>query len=559
MARGPADEQTPVPDRASFRRLQRYLAGRSAVLLLFLGIAAVLWLRGGELPLLPGWFSGATAAAFAFTLASALLLQRRKGLEFLSKLQPAWDVAYATCLVYLSGGALSPLSGIYPLVILGGAILFSRAGALVLAGSCSIAYGLLVDLQLYGLIDPPNSVQLSGPDGPDLVSHLAFTIAAFGAVSLLAGFLAEELRKTDRRLEQVEAEFLDLEHLKESILDSMPSGLVALDSRGREAFHNRAAEELLRKAGLRLEPKMALGNTFELEAGARKEAVFDGGRMVLGYTVSPLFDREGRARGSILVFQDLTQVKRLEGDLRRADRLAAVGRLAAGLAHEIRNPLAALSGSTEVLRENLQPGEEDEQLFRIVLRETERLNRLVTDFLHYARPERVERAEVDLQSFVEEVALFFLQGEGKDGFALENRVPAGTTLTADRAQLEQIFLNLFRNSKEASRRAVRVTVEARPEPPSVCLSVRDDGPGLAPEVAARAFEPFYSTKDGGTGLGLATVHRLVESHGGAVSLESNPGEGTEVRFRFPARGSDEQSAISWVHREPGGSGLKVES
>lgn len=525
---------TAALSSASSRRLQGYLAGRCAVLCTVIALATAFWVRRGEFPLAPEWFFGLTAGAFGFTLASAAVLRRRWHIEGLARVQPLWDTAYATGLVYISGGALSPLASLYQLVVIGGAILFSRSGAVLLAGACSVAYGLLVDLQFYGVLGPPNALPIGVPGGSDLVLHLLFTIASLFAVALLTGFLAEELRRAGRRLAQVEAEFLDLEHLKDSILRSLPSGLVALDEEDRELFHNRAAEELLLRAGVRLDSRKLLEDVFERGEGGRKEVVLEGGKVVLGYTVSPLFNREGQARGNILIFQDLTQVKRLENELRRADRLAAVGRLAAGLAHEIRNPLASLSGSVEVLGQNLNPAGEDGELFRIVLRETARLNRLVTDFLHYARPDRGRRSEVELRSLVDEVAFFFLQGEGKEGFQLTNLIPGGTTMTADRGQLEQLFLNLFRNSVEACADGIKVTVDARQEQAgAVSLLVRDDGPGLSREVSARAFEPFYSTKQNGTGLGLATVHRIVENHGGSVRLESEAGQGTSFHFSFP--------------------------
>jgi two-component system sensor histidine kinase PilS (NtrC family) len=279
---------------------------------------------------------------------------------------------------------------------------------------------------------------------------------------------------------------------------------------------------------------MDFGSLFDLSPRERSEALFQGGRVAFGYAVSALVDRKGEARGNILIFQDLSKVKRLEEDLRRADRLAAVGRLAAGLAHEIRNPLASLSGSVEVLRENLDPGPDDNQLFTIVLRETERLNRLVTNFLHYARPEKASYSEVELSTLVDETAFFFLQGEGRVGFALENRVPADLKISGDQAQVEQLLLNLLRNSREATTDGVRVVVGGERQGDVVVLSVRDDGPGMAPEVAQRAFEPFFSSKDGGTGLGLATVHRIMENHGGTVALETELGSGTEFRLRFPA-------------------------
>ncbi|MBI5014772.1 MAG: hypothetical protein HZB55_04695 [Deltaproteobacteria bacterium] len=517
---------------AAPRRLQGYLLGRAVVLVALLALAA--WAEQ------QGWisvaFAGlpmATAASFAVTLVSALASRSGLWPGALARLQPTWDAAYVTALVYLSGGAFSPFATLYPLAIIGGAILLYRRGALVTATTSSLAYGLLVDLQVYGLLRPPGAASLSPELGAQLLPHLGSNVAAFYALALLAGHLAEELRRIGQRLEAAQAEVLDLELLQDSILRSLGSGLVAVDSGGRALFHNRAAEELLGRAGLALRAGSVLGEIFDLSGAERREVAFADGATVLGYSSLPLFDREGRGRGSILIFQDVTQIKRLEEDLNRADRLAAVGRLAAGLAHEIRNPLASLAGAVEVLRESLSPGEEEKQLFAIVLRETERLNRLVTNFLHYARPGRAQQATFDLRTLVEETGFFFTQGEGRNGFHLSCRIPDDLTLHGDRDQMAQLFLNLLRNSREASPEDVAVEVEAARDQGGVTVTIRDDGPGMAPDVAARAFEPFFSCREGGTGLGLATVHRIVENHGGTVELDTAPDRGTTFRLQLP--------------------------
>ncbi len=515
-------------------RLSAYLLGRSAVLLGLLLFAGLFQARRGGFAAPLGWFFAATGASFGFTLATALALRRGRSRAPWDRLQLAWDVSYATVLVFLSGGALSPFATLYPLAIIGGAILLHRRGALVVATASSLAYGVLVDLQFYEFLVPLNPFPLPEVTGGKLALQLLFNLLAFFAVALLSGYLAEELRRTGVRLEEAEAEVLDLEHLRDSILQSLGSGLVALDRRGRELFHNRSAEELLARAGLELQPSTAFSRVFNLRAGERSEARLRGGSVVLGYSVSPLFDRHGREGGSILIFQDVTQVKRLEEDLRRADRLAAVGRLAAGLAHEIRNPLASLAGSAEVLRQSVSPDQDESRLFQIVLRETERLNRLVTNFLHYARPSRGESAEFPLRDLVAETGFFFSQGEGKHGFVLDNRVPEDLVLKADRAQIEQLLLNLFRNSVEAAPGGVTVAVEGSRSAQNITLTVGDDGPGIAPEVAARLFEPFYTAKEGGTGLGLATVHRIMENHGGTVTVGSDTGGGASFHCRFPA-------------------------
>lgn len=514
-------------------RLKGYLFGRAVVLSAILLLTVIFLAKRGSLPASSNWLFLLTAASFTFSLSSSLLLRANLTKPLVLHIQPAWDVAYVSALIFVSGGAFSPFAALYPLVIIGAAILLSRRAALVTASASSLAYGILVDLQFYDILRPINPFPLPEVGPTKLAFQLLFNIVAFYAVAFLSGYLAEELKRTGDRLEEAKAEVLDLEHLKESILLSLTSGLTALDSKGREVFHNRAAEELLARTGIFLKPGMNLNDSFDLGGGDRKEVFFEEAGVLLGYTVSPLCDREGRPRGSILIFQDLTQVKKLEEDLRRADRLAAVGRLAAGLAHEIRNPLASLSGSTEVLRQNLAPEKENAELFDIILRETDRLNRLVTNFLHYARPEKGECSQVNLHNLAAETAFFFSQGEGKGRFNLINLAPEDLEIQADKAQLEQLFLNLFRNSIEAASDNLTITVDAYKKKQSVYLKVKDDGPGMPPEVASRAFEPFFTRKSGGTGLGLATVHGIIKNHGGYINLETAPGRGSTFLFTLP--------------------------
>ncbi len=526
----------------SSRRFQGYLAGRTAVLAALLALGALFQarLQGFSLPFT--WFFGLTALSFAFTAASAAGLRRgRRPSPAWLKVQPAWDVGYATVLVFLSGGAFSPFASLYPLAITGAAIVLHRKGALVTATASSAAYGLLVGLQAGGFLHPLNPFPLPETAGGKILLQLGFNLLAFYAVAILSGYLAEELRRADQSLQQARDEVLHLEYLKDAILQSLGSGLVALDRSGRVLFHNRWAEELLARAGHRLAAGEDLTRLFDVTGGVRNEVSFQDGELVVGYSVSPLQDPDGTPQGHILIFQDLTEVKRLEAELGRADRLAAVGRLAAGLAHEVRNPLASLSGSVEMLRHSLEPSGESADLFDIVLRETERLNRLVTNFLLYARPGRVQPSGVVLKDLVDQTGFFFAHGEGRTGFSLDNQVPGDLALRADPDQLEQVFLNLFRNSREAAPAGVTVTVDAVRRDGEIQVTYRDDGPGMDPTEAERAFEPFFSRKEGGTGLGLATIHRIVQNHAGTVSLETLPGAGVTFRLRFPDP-ADEETA-----------------
>jgi two-component system sensor histidine kinase PilS (NtrC family) len=280
----------------------------------------------------------------------------------------------------------------------------------------------------------------------------------------------------------------------------------------------------------------------------------------LGLSGGVLRSAGGEAGGWVVIFQDVTDVVRMEAELRRSERLAATGQLAANMAHEIRNPLAAISGSLEMLRdregrgaEPRQGGDADERqrLMGIALREVERLDHLIADFLEYARPAAAEPAPLPLAPVIEEVVKM-LEASCAPAVALESDVPADCAVRADPRQLRQVLWNLLLNALQALPGGGRVAITARrvAEPPqeagpqrrnavdeggqAVEIAISDTGVGIAPEVLERVFEPFFTTKRAGSGLGLPTVHRVVENHGGSLSLESRPGVGTTIRVRLPA-------------------------
>jgi two-component system, NtrC family, sensor histidine kinase PilS len=257
-------------------------------------------------------------------------------------------------------------------------------------------------------------------------------------------------------------------------------------------------------------------------------------RRTLGVSLSPLVDSNGRTVGRIVNFQDLTELRRMEVAMQRAERLAAVGRLAAGIAHEIRNPLAAISGSIELLRQTAEAegAHENKELMTIVIREVDRLNGLITELLEFARPRALETERLDVAATMAEMLKVF-ENDKRLGDARVELVADGAPLVeADAAQLRQVVWNLLRNAAEAAP-GQPIGVEVRAEGDLVALTIRDRGPGIAAEHRARIFEPFFSTKDGGTGLGLATVHRIIDEHKGAVELECPEGGGTAVTVRLP--------------------------
>jgi two-component system, NtrC family, sensor histidine kinase PilS len=260
----------------------------------------------------------------------------------------------------------------------------------------------------------------------------------------------------------------------------------------------------------------------------------DRGVRTLGVSLSPLVESSGRTVGRIVNFQDLTELRRMEGAMQRTDRLAAIGRLAAGIAHEIRNPLAAISGSIELLSQttNGDGTRENKELMSIVIREVERLDGLITELLEFARPRSLETERLDVGATMAEMLKVFENDKNFGEAPVELVADEAVLVDADPAQLRQVVWNLLRNAAEAAPKEP-IRVEVRADESFALLVVRDRGAGIAPEHRARMFEPFFSTKERGTGLGLATVHRIVEEHKGAVELDCPPTGGTAVTVRLP--------------------------
>jgi two-component system sensor histidine kinase PilS (NtrC family) len=490
-------------------------------------------------------------AMYALTVVHALALRFIPSRPTLAYAQVLGDLLILTVLVHFTGGVRTGFLLLYPLSVLSATMLVPRRGALVIAGVATLLYGGLLAAVRLEVVSPAGLGDVLHASGRALF-YSAFVLGvACVTVALLGSYLAESLQRTGRQLQQAEVEVADLRELNQVIVDSIQSGLIMTDAAGRVRHVNsfgqgilgRMAAELL---GLRLRDVLEspLLGPAELEARAASRALArlevtyrhpEGKDLDLGVSVTPLAIAEEAEGGYLVVFQDLTDVRRLEAEVRTNEKLAAVGEMAAHLAHEIRNPLGSIRGSAQVLAG--EPGFNDEQghLLNIISRESKRLSDTLNRFLFQARSRGGPRDVVDLRPLLEE-AVTLLRNGPEIGAMHEVRFEAdeGPHLClADPDQITQVFWNLARNALEAMPGGGDLEIRLRRVGGEVLFIVRDQGRGIDREERRRVFEPFRSTNPMGTGLGLSIVYRIVREHGGDISVRSGPARGTEVEVRLP--------------------------
>ncbi len=532
-------------------RLKRLMALRVVMVTTLLLIAIYVESISETLPRRNPLYS-LIAATYTLTLLHALLLRFLPPGAWQVQAQLLGDLAVITGMVYVTGGSPTPAGFmlLYPVAVLSGGALLSRRHGLLLAGVATVFYGGLLALVHLGLIPPRGMAELRELALLPLLNSVFVVGVTCATAGLIGGWLSESLRRVGRQLEDAAGEVADLRELNTVIVESIRSGLLTADEAGRishvndfgatllgrprEKLRGRGLDEVL---GVPLEPA-----TLEERARRRELSRFgvdylhpDGRMRHLGLTVSALATQARPTWGSwLVVFQDLTEIVRLEQQVRLKERLAAVGEMAASLAHEIRNPLSSISGSAEVLLTEPGISRDQQHLLEIVKRESRRLSSTLTQFLVQARP-APPRAPVDVGPLVQEAFELLRNGsEVRPGHRLEFHKDDGPHLCrADPDQVVQVFWNLARNGLEAMPRGGLLSVRVARVGQEVALVVRDEGAGVPRADKERLFEPFQSQRPLGTGLGLAIVYRIVQQHRGDVSLRSEPGRGTEVEVRLP--------------------------
>jgi two-component system sensor histidine kinase PilS (NtrC family) len=540
------------------RNLAWLIAIRAIIGTILLGSAIVLQITApGSFPVNPFFFL--IGLTYGLTILYGSTLRFVDRYRWLIDLQLAGDALIVSAFIYFTGGITSYFTSLYVLpVIAAGAIQFRRGGLMAATLSTVLYVGLVIAQYLAALgyrTDPwLNAATLTLPPASVARYTVALNVFGFFAVALLSGSLADSLRSAGAKLEEASTEIADLQALNQHVIDSLPSGLATADPALRILTFNRGAEAITGIAfeaavGRQIDEVLQLPQAviesiqsdLRVKRARRHEFRYrtaDGRELEIGLTATHLETPRGRA-GLLFTFQDVTSIKKLERDSQIQQRLAAVGEMAAGIAHEIRNPLASMSGSIQILRHELPLSSEQEQLMDIVLRESERLNTTIRSFLAYARPQRFQIERFDARRPLQDAALLLRNSaDVHEGHEIVVDVP-DTELwyEADEGQIKQIIWNLATNGLRAMPSGGRLFLSGAHEPASggVILTVRDEGIGIPPEELDGLFRPFHGTFTQGSGLGLAIVHRIVSDYNGEISVSSEPKAGTSVSVHLPAR------------------------
>lgn len=535
----------PLPASDQRRRVSRVLVLRTLVVSVVLGLSVWLLIAGPQASRTAVYLqSGILAATYLSLVVFWVMLRVGVSPRVVVKPMHLVDLAVTSALVLATGGAQSPYTFLYALSIVSAGALSYRRGATVVTLGSIISMIAVAMIAWLRIIDVPTSTHPWEQSTGDFARTLGIQVATLIGVGTLAFIFGDQLQRGAETLATTRQAAADLLTLHQDIVRSLASGLITISPTGTVLTANHAASEILGKpvhemVGLSLENSMP--GLLQRLRDARGEMRRDDlalGKLTVGVTVSPLRDLRDRVIGSVVNFQDLTELRRLETDMRRAERLATVGQLAAGIAHEIRNPLASISGSVELLRSAPNASEDDRTLMNIVHREIQRLNELIGDLLDYSSPKPSHPIEMDLAVLVREIVQVARTDKAFAEIEVGVEVDEPLLVTADPGKLRQVVWNLLRNAADAAIEGGKhVRVEARADGELACsLTVSDDGKGIPEAELGRIFDPFYTTKKKGTGLGLATCHAIVAEHHGRITATSDVGKGTKMVVTLPRGG-----------------------
>jgi two-component system sensor histidine kinase PilS (NtrC family) len=522
------------------KRVNALIYFRVIIVTLLLGSFYVFRI-GHDRLLYPKAFSFLIVSLYLLSIIYALVLRWMKessAFTVFAYIQIIIDVIAEVFLIYITGGIGSMFSFMFPLSILSSGIVLNRRACYIIATVSSILYGLLLDLQYYKVII--STVSFFSEEG--FFYNIFAHFIAFYLVAFLSGYLSDKLHKATISLKERETVLSDLKAFSRYIIESMPSGVFTTDLNRRIITFNSSAQDITQLTLNQVSGKypeeifLFLKNSREPRDRIEGQMQRNGETFPIGMRLSTLRDGAGEPIGMIGVFQDLTELKAMEAEVKRKEKWAFIGELSASIAHELRNPLAALKASVEMLSEKKISGEYADRLMKIALSEMDRLNGIITDFLLYARPKEPDRKPFDLHQSLRDVVTLLQGAEtGKKNVKISAKLEGDLVISGDAKQMQQVFWNLGINAVDAISEEGDVDIHTIRKSNKVEIVFRDTGAGISISDMDKIFYPFFTTKEKGTGLGLSIAQKIIEEHGGKIMVESKgPGTGTTFRIVLAA-------------------------
>ncbi len=495
-----------------------------------------------------------SVVTYLLVIAYGLLYPYLRGKDIFVYIQSIGDALVISGFVYITGGLDSPMSFLYILPIITASIMLYRKGTFAITTICFLIYLTLIFLLIYEVIPfyPTSYVEVMEVTQQKIYYVLSVNLLGLFVVAYLSSYLSEKLRITGKELKEKQDDFEELKAIHEKIIESINSGIITTDLMGKVVLINRGGMEI---TGLTQEDVKGkniielfgfddsflwkIRSVLDEEKRYRFEKVFrreEQNERILGFAASKLRNGGGRTLGLIFIFQDLTEIKAMEKQMRLKERMAALGEMAAGMAHELRNPLASISGSVQVLKDEMDVGGESLELMDIILRESERLDKTIKDFLMFAKPSKFSPEKCDIVALLEEsIRLLKNSKEFKKEHQIKTEFGNENIMCyLDINRMKQVFWNLATNSLKAMTNggALRIKVDNHSKK-SLSITFSDDGIGMSEREAESYFQPFKGAFKEGTGLGAAIVYKIIQEHGGWIDIKSRLGEGTWIKIIIP--------------------------